>query len=465
MYLDRIHAYDQQGPKLNAILTINPHVLDEASQSDAERKQTKSRGPLHGIPIILKDNYNTKDMPTTGGTIALKGFIPADDAFTVKKLRDAGAIILGKANTHELALAGTTISSLGGQTLNPYDLTKTPGGSSGGTAAAVTANFAVAGTGSDTVNSIRSPASANNLVGIRPTKGLVSIDGIIPVSFTQDEAGPITRTVEDAAIMLDAMRGFDPNDSYTALSQGRTPVKLTSFLDKHGLKGKRIGILQNCFGNQPVHQEVNRVTNEAIKEMKGLGATLVPITIPNLDTDHVIMDYDVQKYEIKTELNKYFSKYGSPVKSLEELLAIGQFDPSIANTLKTAQSIDSPLEQPDYKSRLAKMENLKKQILQVMKDNRLDSLLYPHQKRLVVNTGGASQVDRNGILASVTGLPAITFQGGFSTPTETAPLGIPVGIELLGKPFSEPILIQMAYGFEKGTDHRRMPHSTPADLN
>ncbi|MFC5648550.1 amidase family protein [Paenibacillus solisilvae] len=462
MYLDRIQAYDHQGPKLNAILTINPHVLDEAGQFDAERKQTKSRGPLYGIPIILKDNYNTKEMPTTGGTAALKGFTPADDAFAVKKLRDAGAIILGKANLHELALSGTTISSLGGQTLNPYDLTKTPGGSSGGTADSVTANFAVAGTGSDTVNSVRSPASADNLVGIRPTKGLVSIDGIVPVSFTQDEAGPIARTVEDAAIMLDAMRGFDPNDSYTALSLGHIPVKLTSSLDKNGLKGKRIGILQNFFGNQPVHDEVNLVTNEAIKEMEGLGATLVPITVPNLDTDQVVKDYDVQKYEIKTVLNQYFSKYGTPVKSLEELLAIGQIDPSIANTLKTAQSIDSPLEQPDYKARLAKMENLKKQMLQVLNDNHLDALLYPHQKRLVVDTGGASQADRNGILASVTGFPAITFQGGFSTPTDTAPIGVPVGIELLGKPFSEPALIQMAYGFEKGTDHRRMPLSTPA---
>jgi amidase len=324
----------------------------------------------------------------------------------------------------------------------------------------VTANFAVAGTGTDTVNSVRSPASADNLVGIRPTKGLVDIEGILPVSFTQDAAGPIARTVEDAAIMLDIMSGNRTNNS--SASTGKKQVSFASTLDNNGLKGKRIGILQNFFGNQPVHEDVNRVTYEAIKEMEGLGTTLVPITVPGLDTDQLIKSYDVQKYEIKQTLNKYFSTYNTPVKSLEELLAIGQINPSISNTLKTAQSIDSPLEQPDYKSRLAGMENLKKQILQVMDDNHLDALLYPHQKRLVVNTGGASQVDRNGILASVTGYPAITFQGGFSSPTDTAPIGVPVGIEFLGRAYSESTLIQMAYSFEKGTDHRRNPLSTPA---
>lgn len=459
-YLDRIEAYDDQGPKLNSILTINPNALQEASSLDKERKQHGARGPLHGIPIILKDNYNTKDMPTTGSSAALDGFIPQEDAFVVEKLRAAGAIIIAKANMHEMAMSGTTVSSLGGQTLNPYDLTRTPGGSSGGTGASVTANFAAAGTGSDTVNSVRSPSSANNLVGIRPTKGLVSLNGILPVSFTQDAAGPITRTVEDAAILLDAMAGFDEKDPATLAGKEHIPATYTDFLDEEGLKGARIGVLQNFFGTEPVHEEVNRVTDEAMVEMQNLGATLVPITIPGMDTNKLISDMDVQKYEIKEELNRYFSAYNTPVTSLEELISKGLFDKTIQSSLESAQAIDTPLEQPDYLERLKKIEDLQQQILKIMTDHDLDVLLYPHQKRLVVPIG-ESQADRNGILGALTGFPAITFQGGFSAPTETAPIGVPVGIEFLGKPFSETTLIKLAYAFEKGTDHRQAPASTP----
>ncbi|WP_205672272.1 amidase [Ammoniphilus sp. YIM 78166] len=233
-YLDRIEAYDDQGPALNAILVVNPEALTLAEQLDLERQEKGARGPLHGIPVILKDNYNTKDLPTTASSKTLEGFVPAEDAETVGKLRDAGAIILAKSNLHEMAMSGTTMSSLGGQTLNPYDLTRTPGGSSGGNGAAIAANFAAAGTGTDTVNSVRSPASANSLVGIRPTRGLVSLYGIVQVSSTQDAAGPITRNVADAASYTDA-------------------------LDASGLKGARIGVLTNLFGNDPIHQDVNTV--------------------------------------------------------------------------------------------------------------------------------------------------------------------------------------------------------------
>lgn len=445
-YLDRIEAYDDNGPKLNAILAINPNALNEASQLDEEREQQGARGPLHGIPIILKDNYNTKDMPATGSSATLDGFVPQEDAYVVEKLRAAGAIIIAKANLHEMAMSGTTVSSLGGQTLNPYDLTRTPGGSSGGTGASITSNFAAAGTGTDTVNSVRSPSSANNLVGIRPTRGLVSLNGILPVSFTQDAAGPITRTVEDAAILLDVMAGFDEQDPITLAGKDHIPASYTDSLDEHGLQGARIGVLQNLFGTEPVHEEVNRVTHEAMVEMQQLGATMIPITIPGMDANKLISDMDVQKYEIKEELNRYFSTYNTPVESLEEFISKGLFDKTIQKTLESAQAVDSPLKQPDYLARLKQMEELKQQILKVMTDNDLDVLLYPHQKRLVVPVG-ESQADRNGILGALTGFPAITFQGGFSAPTETAPIGVPVGIEFLGKPFSESTLIRLAYSF------------------
>src|SRR5467141_2897393 len=235
-YLNRIEAFDHTGPGLNAIITINPRALETAAEMDRLYAANRSAlRPLHCIPVILKDNYDTADMPTTGGSLTLAESVPLRDAFVVKKLREAGALILAKANLMELARGGTTVSSLGGQTRNPYDLTRTPGGSSGGTGAAIAANFGVLGTGTDTGQSIRSPASANSLVGVRPTRGLVSRAGIIPLSTTQDAAGPLTRTVEDAARMLDVIAGYDPGDPVTAFSAGKMPRSYTDALVKRGL--------------------------------------------------------------------------------------------------------------------------------------------------------------------------------------------------------------------------------------
>ncbi|MDI3326948.1 MAG: amidase family protein [Alicyclobacillaceae bacterium] len=454
MYLDRIAAYDQQGPKINAMLAINSHALETARQLDAERKKNGPRGPLHGIPIVLKDNFNTKDMPTTGGSAVLRGFVPPDDAEVVKRLREAGAVILGKTNLHEFALSGTTVSSLGGQTKNPYDLTRTPGGSSGGTGAAVASNFAAAGTGTDTVNSIRSPSSANSLVGIRPTKGLVSLDGVIPVSFTQDAAGPIARTVEDASILLEVMAG----PSFSGQHAGRW----VNHLNPLGLRGKRIGVLQNFFGNGPEHVPVNRVLQQNIVELQKAGAVVIPVTIPGLDANQLISDYDVQRFELRPSLDRYFASLGpkAPVKSLKEWLSTGKYDKSIEGILKAAASYDTPLAEPEYQRRLAGIEQLRQKVLKVMDDNHLDVLVYPHQKRLVVPIG-QSQVDRNGILGALTGFPAITVPGGFSEPSATAPIGVPVGIEFLGRPHSESVLLDIGYSFEQLTFHRRPPASTP----
>src|ERR1700676_5423914 len=282
-YLDRIAAYDKQGPKLNAILTLNRSALAAADLLDTSFIKGGTAGPLHCVPIVLKDNYNTADLPTTGGSLSLEGAQPDKDAFVVARLRAAGAITLGKSNMHEFALSGTTVSSLGGQTLNPHDLTRTPGGSSGGTGTAVAANLALAGTGSDTVNSIRSPASANALVGIRPTKGLVSRAGIMPVSETQDAIGPITRTVADAACLLEVMAGYDQNDPSTASSIGNSPVGYVQFLKPGGLRGARIGLLNTLIGSGSEHQEVNSVIAAAMVVLKSGGAELIEVNAPARD--------------------------------------------------------------------------------------------------------------------------------------------------------------------------------------
>src|SRR5208337_4333982 len=284
-YLERIRACDQAGPKLNVVIFLNPRALEEAVALDEHFRRTgKFVGPLHGIPVLLKDNVNTNDMPTTGGSLSLAGYTPVTDAAITQKLRSAGAIILAKVNLHEFAIWGETLSSIQGQTRNPYDLTRTPGGSSGGTGAGVAANFAIAGIGTDTVNSIRSPASANSIVGIRPTLGLVSRAGIIPYSFTQDAAGPLARTVTDAAKMLNVLVGYDPNDPATAWSVGNTEEDYTKFLKANGLQGKRIGILRSFFGTAPINGEVNSIANRAIEDLKRSGATVVELNTPNLDS-------------------------------------------------------------------------------------------------------------------------------------------------------------------------------------
>ena len=460
-YLNRIEAYDDEGPALNAIITINPKALETAAEMDRTYASKRAAvRPLHCIPVILKDNYDTADMPTTGGSVTLAKSVPLQDAFVVKRLREAGALILAKANLMELARSGTTVSSLGGQTRNPYDLTRTPGGSSGGTGAAIAASFGIIGTGSDTGQSIRSPGSAQSLVGLRPTRGLVSRRGIIPFSTTQDEAGPITRTVEDAARTLDVLAGYDPDDPITGFGLHKSPSTYTAFLDRNGLKGARIGVLSDFFGSDAVHQEVNAVTETAIKKMTEAGATIVRITIPNLAG--LTRDIQVTQFEFKIAFNNYLAGLGprAPVKTLEEFIARGEFHSLLKESLEADQRVVDGLNDPEYKNRLLRRNDLRQAIMAVMAGNKLDAILYPHQRRLVVPIG-EDQVDRNGVLSNSTGFPAITFPAGFSKPTSSAPLGVPVGIELLGPDWSEPVLIKLAYAFEQRARIRKPPQSTP----
>lgn len=463
-YLDRIDAYDHRGPFINSMLYINPKSIEQADAFDKEYHRTHNLGPLSCIPVVLKDNFDTSDMPTTAGALTMKGAQPDKDAFAVSRLRQAGAIILGKANLQEFASGGISVSSLGGQVRNPYDLTRTPGGSSGGTGAAVAANFAMAGTGSDTGGSIRSPSSANSLVGIRPTRGLISRDGIVPVSFTQDTIGPMTRNVSDTARILDVMAGYDPKDPVTSLSVGNIPSTYTTFLH-NGLKGARLGVLTNLFGTGPEYDEVNRVMAEAISILEEQGAVIVRLDDPALETKTLTANFRLNEPEFKAALDGYLRQQGPhvPVHSLGEIIASGQYHkPTLEKFFAIAESYADGLNSADYKERRIKMEDVRIEVANLMAKNRLDALVYPHQKCLVLPIGATFQKDRNGIIAALAGFPAIEVPAGFSKPTSDAPIGVPVGMELLGRAWAEPELISLAYGFEDASHMRKPPLSTPA---
>src|ERR1700738_2509218 len=463
-YLSRIKAYDQQGPAIDSMLYLNPASLAQADAFDKEFQRSHKLKPLGCIPIVVKDNFDTADMPTTAGSLSLKGAQPDKDAFAVTKLREAGAIILGKTNMQEFAIGGSSVSSLGGQTRNPYDLTRTPGGSSGGTGAAVAANFAAAGTGSDTGGSIRSPSSANNLVGIRPTTGLISRDGIVPVSVTQDTIGPMTRNVSDCARMLDAMAGYDPNDPVTALSVGHIPPSYTAFL-QNGLRGARLGVFKNLFGHGPENEEVNRVMANAIEVLKQQGAGIVPVEDPGIDPDYLNANVRLNEFEFQTDINRYLEAQGArvPVHSLAEIIESGQFDKAtLTKFFANVRSHPDGFDEPAYKDRRIKIDAIKIEVANLMAQNNLDALVFPHQKCLVVPIGEANQLGINGVVAALAGFPSIVVPAGFSVPTTDAPMGVPVGMEIVGHPWGEPKLLNLAYGFEQATQARRPPQSTPA---
>jgi Asp-tRNA(Asn)/Glu-tRNA(Gln) amidotransferase A subunit family amidase len=461
-YLARIDAYDQKGPSLRAFITVNPDALAEAARLDAEFKAKKGNvGPLFGIPIVLKDNYNTKDMPTSGGNLAMKNSRPPADAFTVDRIRRAGAIILGKTNLQEFARGGVSNSSLGGQVLNPYDLTRTPGGSSGGTGVALATNMAVLGTGSDTGQSIRSPAAANSLVGVRPTRGLVSRGGVMPNSFTQDEVGPLARTVKDAALLLDVMAGYDPRDPITALGVGKRPADYVAALKGATLKGARIGVLANVYGKEERHAEVNRVMEQVMRTMEAQGAIVVRFDLPAYDK--LAGNVGTDRYEARAAFDQYFAELGpnQPVTSFRQLVDSKTATPDVQKTMEAEIAIDDGLNNATYRERTLNREKLRILLASKMADLQLDAILYPLQRVLPALAGGVDQPERNGVLSHGTGLPAVTFPGGFSTPTATAPIGVPVGAELLGLDYTEPKLLALAYAFEQAAHVRKLPVSTP----
>ena len=451
-YLARIDAYDQRGPMLNAIIRLNPNARSEALALDEERRARGPRGPLHGIPVILKDNYDTADMPTTAGSIALAGLIPPDDAFQVRKLREAGAIILGKANMHELAMGITTISSLGGQTRNPYELSRNPGGSSGGTGAAIAANFAAIGWGSDTCGSIRIPSSQNNLFGLRPTKGLSSIDGIIPLCHTQDVGGPLARTAMDLAIGLDATIGPDPADPATRALDGRALPRFVEALDSAALQGARLGVLTSFFGDAPEDQEMGQVVRTALELMKDAGAEIIDVEIPDLDS--MLQGSGVIGYEFKWDFIDYLAATpGAPVSSLQDVLDGGLHHSELEARFRRRNEVESR-DSEEYRAALAKQAAVRSAVIAVLEEQQLDALVYPTMRRKAARIGDRQRGSGCQLSAS-SGLPALSVPAGFTTD------GLPVGVELLGLPFSDARLLAMGYAFEQITHFRRSPAITP----
>lgn len=459
--LARIAAYDREGPALRALINVHPRALEEAARLDQQYATGGPVGPLHGVPIVLKDNFNTHDLPTTSGSVVMKEFRPASDATVVQRLRAAGALVLAKANLQEFARGGVSISSLGGQVRNPYDLTRTAGGSSGGTGAAVAAGFAVAGMGSDTGQSIRSPASACSLVGVRPTRGLVSRWGVMPNSLTQDEVGPIARCVRDAALVLDAIAGYDPRDPVTALGVGKAPASHAAALDAQSLRGARIGLLENLCGREERHAEVNRVMEQVVRTMEGQGATVLRFSIEGFDA--LAANVSTDRWEARVAFDRYFAEFGAgqPVTSFRQVVDSRSASPDIQKAMEAEIAIEDGLRDPTYRERMLNRDALRIMVAARMADLRLDAILYPLQRVLPVPLGVADQPERNGMLSHGTGFPAVTFPAGFSTPTADAPIGVPVGAELLGTDFTEAKLLSLAYAFEQAAAVRQPPRSTP----
>jgi amidase len=468
-YIDRIQALDRAGPTLRAVLEINPDALSIADALDRERKAGKVRGPLHGIPILIKDNIDTADrMTTTAGSYALAGSIALRDATIAAKLRAAGAILLGKTNLSEWANFRSTHSSSGwsgrgGQARNPYVLDRNPCGSSSGSGAAVAANMCAVAIGTETDGSIVCPSSANGIVGIKPTLGLVSRAGIIPIAHSQDTAGPMTRTVRDAAILLNVLVGVDPRDPATSTSGTRGQIDYTTFLDPNGLRGARIGVARTkFFGYSDV---TDKVVNDAIDAMKANGAIIVDPA--NIETAGKFdeSEFDVLLYEFKTDLNNYLASLGpkAPVKSLQDIIAYNdkhkdQEMPFFGQEIMIQAQAKGPLTEKKYLDELA--GNLKMArtdgIDATMDKYKLDAIVAPTGSPAwttdLINGdhfSGASSTP-----AAVAGYPNINVPAGFSH-------GLPVGISFFGRAYSEPTLIKLAYSFEQLTKHRRAPQFIP----
>jgi Asp-tRNA(Asn)/Glu-tRNA(Gln) amidotransferase A subunit family amidase len=428
-YLARIAAYDNAGPKLNALIHVNSAALDEAAALDAERAASGSRGPLHGIPVVVKDNINTADMPTTGGSLALEGFLPAQDAFQVARLRQAGAVIIAKANLTELAHGLETNSTVGGQTLNPYDVGRDPGGSSGGTAVAVTANFAAVGLGTDTSGSIRLPSGHSNLYGLRPTGGLSSRAGVIPFSSTLDTVGPMARNVVDLAIVLDATAGEDPADPTTVPHN----TSFAAAVDIDGLEGRRIGVLPFGLG-----ADVESVLRAALDELEANGAELVEVELPTAPFSGELLQ------ESRFALEDYLaSEPTAPRGALAEIIA---WDTWFGNV----RTLDTDA----YRDAIAGREVFRELVVALMDEQDLDAIAYPVSPTTAAWIG-AAQVNWDATRAAYAGTPAIVVPAGLSAN------GLPVGLELMGRPFAEATLIAIAAGYEAHTSHRAHPPTTP----
>ena len=467
-YLARIEELDKRGPAINSILEINPDALAIADALDKERKTKGPRGPLHGIPVLIKDNIGTADhMTTTAGSLALAGFIPSKDAFVAQRLRQAGAIILGKTNLSEWANIRSNHSSSGwsgrgGQTRNPYVLDRNPCGSSSGSGVAAAANLCALAIGTETDGSIVCPSSANGLVGIKPTLGLVSRSGIIPIAHSQDTAGPMTRTVTDAAILLGALTGVDAEDAATQEGRGKALADYTKFLDPNGLRAAKIGVARKFFG---FSEAVDRLMNNAIEEMKRQGAVVIDPAEIETTGKFDDSELEVLLYEFKADLNAYLAQWGSnvPVHSLKEIIEFNDRHqekemPYFGQDVFLKAEAKGPLTTKDYQDALAKNHRLARTegIDQVMDKFHLDAIIAPSGSPawLTDLVDGDHSAGGSSSPAAVAGYPNINVPAGFV-------FGLPIGISFFGRAWSEPTLIKLAYSFEQATKFRQPPRFLP----
>jgi len=463
LYLARIEAYDKNGPGINSIITLNPKAVEEADRLDRAFASSGPVGPLHGIPVLLKDQMDAEGMPTTLGSVLFKNYQPGRDSFVARKLKEAGAIVLGKTTLGELG-GGDTHGSLFGSTRNPYALDRTVGGSSGGSGAAVAANLATFAIGQEANASIRRPSGWNSIVGMRPTEGLVSRTGVYdgwPQVF--GSLGPMARSVTDVARVLDVMVGYDADDPETALGVGRAPKTYTAMLDANGLKGARIGILRESIGlrSEPGSEDFAKVTaafDRAVGELTSLGATVVdPIVIPGIK--EALAKRASGPAEVEESWKLYFgSSASAPFKTREEMLR----SPEFAKVTEIAKGrLQAPLDEQRHYEYLRARDALMVAVMKVMADNRLDAIVHnavEHQPTLIKDGVNPPYVSQKGVPALNTFLvyvPVITVPAGFTTDN------LPFGITLMGRPYDDATMIKLAYAYEQGTHHRRPPDTTP----
>ncbi len=468
LYLQRIAAIDKSGPTLNSVIELNPDAITIAKQMDAERKTGKLRGPLHGIPVLIKDNIDTADkMMTTAGSLALAGHIATKDAFIVAKLRDAGAVLLGKTNLSEWANFRSSKScsgwsSRGGQTKNPYILDHNPCGSSSGSGVAVAANLCAVAVGTETDGSVTCPASVNGTVGIKPTVGLLSRSGIIPISATQDTAGPLARTVKDAAILLGALTGVDANDIITKESEGRALNDYTKFLDANALKGKRLGVEKKEYENQ----FLNRLLDIAITLLKQQGAEVIELEYLDKLNELGNAEFELMKFEFKDGLNKYLSTSNANVKTIADVIAFNKANedktmPTFKQETMVMSEAKAGLESKEYKEAFEKSHVGSKKIIDaVLQENKLDALFG-------LTMGPACSIDT--IYGDRWGDVFLTSPAAMSGyPHISVPCGmvyaLPVGLSFFSTAYKEGELIGMAYAFEQAGKHRQKPEFKKAFL-
>jgi Asp-tRNA(Asn)/Glu-tRNA(Gln) amidotransferase A subunit family amidase len=463
-YLDRIEAYDRGGPELNSIVTVNDDALERATELDETLAADGLVGPLHGIPILLKDQAETAGLRTTFGSEACADYVPTTDATVTAKLKDAGAIVLAKTNLPDFAASWFGYSSAGGQTKNPYDLDRDPGGSSAGTGAGVAANLGTIGIGEDTGGSIRVPSANCNLFGIRVTTGLVSRKGLSPIVPRQDTAGPMARTVTDMACLLDVIVGYDSADTWTGATALTDVDAYTDHLQADGLEGVRIGVLREAFGSADDRRTapVNEVVERALDVMDTAGAELVdPVSIADLEAQ--LEETTIYPSQGKVHLNEFLAERdGIPYDSLAEIYDAGAYHDWLDLVEDIVTAPDEPEETVEFWRRALGQESLRRDVMSTFAANDLDAIVFPDVQVVPPTMSDleerytAANFPTNTVIGAQTQCPAVSVPGGL---TED---GVPVGVELLGKPYDEPRLIEMAYAYEQAADPRQPPETTPA---